>query len=746
MLGKKYVSSLLCLALVLGLSATGAIGAITFEGLVAHLKFDGNAFDELGNVIAPIENGNPMYNTGVDGLALFLNGQTDYIDLGPEFGPAVIKPLTSLSISVWAKGNNVDSAREWPRVCQFGNSDDSEYVALLPYSGGTPEEPAWGAMGGPRFELKKTGYGDGMENNLTLNAPNTVITPDEWANIVVTLDADRDYAAIYVNSELVVGAGIYMGAAGSVYDTNDFIRNPSIIEKYDQNYIGSSADNSFFYGGLDDLQIYNRVLTQTEIELIASGPPALAGKPKPSDGAVSVPQEVTLTWRPGAYVEGLSPKHRVFFSENFDDVNDGIGGIEQDVERYPVDGKLKLDLGKTCYWRVDEANSTTGWDEGFLWKFTVIDHLLVDDFESYNDLDPTDPESNRIFNTWIDGFEQPTNGAIVGYTEPPFAEQTIVHVSKQSMPLFYDNSGTANYSQAQRSFSPAQDWTREGVEALSLWFWGNPAYVGSFVEAPAGTYTMTASGTDIWANSDEFHFAYKELTGAAAIIAKVESVENTDPWAKAGVMIRDTLDADSRNVAVLVTPENGVRFQYRRIAGGSTERYFAEGITAPQWVRLEHTTGGLVRAFYSADGTTWTNFNLVQVRMDMPVYIGLAVTSHNVDATCEAKFSNVSFPNTSVGPGWTDQDVGMLSNVAEPMYVTLEDGSGTAVTVYHDDPDAALINTWTQWNINTKEFGDGVVLTDVSKLAIGFGGPDNTQLGGSGLVFFDDIRLYPPAP
>jgi hypothetical protein len=75
------------------------------------------------------------------------------------------------------------------------------------------------------------------------------------------------------------------------------------------------------------------------------------------------------------------------------------------------------------------------------------------------------------------------------------------------------------------------------------------------------------------------------------------------------------------------------------------------------------------------------------------------------------------------------------------------DGSGTAATVYHDNPDVALIDTWTQWTIDTKEFGDtGVVLTDVSKLGIGFGGAENPQPGGSGLVYFDDIRMYLPAP
>jgi hypothetical protein len=80
----------------------------------------------------------------------------------------------------------------------------------------------------------------------------------------------------------------------------------------------------------------------------------------------------------------------------------------------------------------------------------------VDDFESYNDLDPDDPESNRIFNAWIDGYDDPTNGSLVGYETPPFAEQTIVHGGSQSMPLYYP-----------------RDWTENGVITLSIWFRGN---------------------------------------------------------------------------------------------------------------------------------------------------------------------------------------------------------------------------------------------------------------------------------
>jgi hypothetical protein len=196
---------------------------------------------------------------------------------------------------------------------------------------------------------------------------------------------------------------------------------------------------------------------------------------------------------------------------------------------------------------------------------------------------------------------------------------------------------------------------------------------------------------------------------------------------------------------VFITPENGVRFQYRNTAGGITDRQFADGLTAPYWVKLERTSGGLVRAYYSADGTTWERFNLTQVTMSTPMYIGLALTSHEATLTCEASFSNVSFPDTNVDMQWTDQDIGMLSNEPDPMYVTVTDGSDTAATVYYDDPNATLIRDWTQWNIPLTDFGDqGVVLTDVGKLTIGFGGADNPQPGGSGLVFFDDIRLYLP--
>jgi hypothetical protein len=241
------------------------------------------------------------------------------------------------------------------------------------------------------------------------------------------------------------------------------------------------------------------------------------------------------------------------------------------------------------------------------------------------------------------------------------------------------------------------------------------------------------------------------LSGAGSIVAKVLSVDNTDPWAKAGVMIRETLDPDSKFAAVYITPGNGCRFQARintatdatsDTSVASTEQM---AITAPYWIKLERDIGGNCRCYYSADGSTWTpmTWNPQYITMGSNVYIGLALTSHNNDVKGQAVFSNVTTTGTVSGQ-WANQDIGILSNDAEPLYVALSNSAGTPAVVVHDDPAAAQIDTWTEWVIPLQAFADqGINLTDVDKIAIGLGTRGNTTVpGGSGKIFFDDIRLY----
>ncbi|UCE50087.1 MAG: hypothetical protein JSW47_07985, partial [Phycisphaerales bacterium] len=376
---------------------------------------------------------------------------------------------------------------------------------------------------------------------------------------------------------------------------------------------------------------------------------------------------------------------------------------------------------------------------GRVWNFAIANFILVDNFETYNDLDISNPESNRIFLTWIDGYEQPTNGSLVGYDVPPFAETGIVHWGSQAMPYFYDNS--VGISEATMTLSSVRDWTKHGVKALSLWFRGYSESISSFTEEPAGVYTMTVRSDDIAGTSDEFHFAYQQLTGPGSIIAKVETLRNTHSSAQAGVMIRNTLDPDSAHAMVVVTPASGVLFRRRAFISDGSTTTTQTGVTAPQWVRVERDMGGNVTAWYSADGTTWTQLGGEVINMGTPMYIGLVVASNHATTTCEATFSNVQI--TGASGLWTNQDIGILSNAPEPMYVAVANSGGTPAVVYHPDPNAVRINIWTEWNIDLKEFS-GVNLADVNSISIGFGDKANPQPGGSGKMYFDDIRLYRP--
>jgi hypothetical protein len=157
---------------------------------------------------------------------------------------------------------------------------------------------------------------------------------------------------------------------------------------------------------------------------------------------------------------------------------------------------------------------------------------------------------------------------------------------------------------------------------------------------------------------------------------------------------------------------------------------------------------GRYMAYYSTDGTTWEDQGLPSaVQMGTNAYIGLALTAHDTELTCRAVFTNVTTTGT-VGPQWANQDIGIASNGAEPLYVAVSNSTGNPAVVVHEDPAAAQIDTWTEWIIPLGAFADqGIVLTDVDEIAIGLGNKGNVAIpGGSGTMYFDDIRLQKPEP
>jgi hypothetical protein len=123
-------------------------------------------------------------------------------------------------------------------------------------------------------------------------------------------------------------------------------------------------------------------------------------------------------------------------------------------------------------------------------------------------------------------------------------------------------------------------------------------------------------------------------------VAQVNSVQNTDPWAKAGVMIRENTTAGAINVAVVMTP-GGINFQWRTATGGQSSNVTDTG-SVPYWLKLTRT-GNAIAAYRSSNGTTWTQVGTTQtISMTSSATIGLAVTAHNNTVLCTSTYSNVT--------------------------------------------------------------------------------------------------------
>jgi hypothetical protein len=488
--------------------------------------------------------------------------------------------------------------------------------------------------------------------------------------------------------------------------------------------------------------------------------PLAAGNPIPPNGAVDVKQTPTLRWSVGE----KAVKHNVYFGT---DANAVLNATTASTSIYRgqqnlaansyVPTEAPLAWNSTYYWRIDEVNAADTW-RGNVWSFTTANSLVVDDFEDY-----TDDVGSRIFQTWKDGwgYSEPApgypgngTGSTVGYAQPPFAEPSIVHGGNQSMPLGYDNSGTggkARYSETFREWTTPQDWTVNNCKVLTLYVQGIPL---DFLESPAGTYTMAAEGSDIWGTADEFRYMYKQLSGDGEIVARVDRIAGpgTNTWAKAGVMIRETIAAGSTHAFCCITPGNGKSFQNRTVADSTSYNSNTGGYVAPYWVKLVRQ-GNQFTGYHSFNGVDWVlqpvsgeTPNPQTINMATNVLIGLAFTSHENDVLRVAQFSNVS-TSPSVTGTWTVADISETvtgTNDDEPLYVAVEDNAGHIKVVPNANPLASVDPDWQEWNILLSDFsGAGVNLKAVKKMYIGLGNRASPTVGGTGKIYVDDIAVYP---
>jgi hypothetical protein len=223
-----------------------------------------------------------------------------------------------------------------------------------------------------------------------------------------------------------------------------------------------------------------------------------------------------------------------------------------------------------------------------------------------------------------------------GLTTTTYADTSVAN----GTPYYYTVSGLGagveSPNSAQVTAIPTaglpNPWKTQDIGSVAAS--GGASYSGT-------TFTVNGSGVDISVMADEFRFVYQSASGDCTNVARVVSVQSTDPWAKAGVMIRETLNANSRHASTFVTPGNGVAFQYRASTGGSSGNINTTGLSAPYWVKVVRS-GNTFTSYRSANGTTWALIGSQTISMAPNVYIGLGVTSHNDGTLCTATFDNVT--------------------------------------------------------------------------------------------------------
>jgi hypothetical protein len=230
---------------------------------------------------------------------------------------------------------------------------------------------------------------------------------------------------------------------------------------------------------------------------------------------------------------------------------------------------------------------------------------------------------------------------------------------------------------------PAEGWTDQDVGVAA----SSPVGFGSFNDTPYGqppTWTLTGSGTDIGGTGDQFHYASSQLYGDGSITAQVNTLSDTSPGAKAGVMIRDSEASSSMFADVVVTPSDGIIFQWRSATGAGSSSVSISG-AVPEYVRISRT-GNLYTASCSANGTTWTQIGQQTIAFTSeaggnPSLAGLAVTSQSPTTLATATFTNVVVANPTLGTPIVAA-ANPVPGTSTTLSVTGADPSGTSTLTY----------------------------------------------------------------
>ena len=472
-----------------------------------------------------------------------------------------------------------------------------------------------------------------------------------------------------------------------------------------------------------------------------------AYNPDPLDGAMTVSQAPILKWWPG---QG-AVQHHVYFSDNRDAVAQAAAGADKGLkaatETTFTPGALQG--ASTYYWRVDEVIAGGTVRAGPVWSFTTITSL--DDFESY-----TDKEGNRIFDIWVDGYTNST-GSIVGYEKAPFAEQKIIHGGLQSMPLDFNNVIAPFYSEAEKQFSTAQDWTAGGTDTLVLYLRGRVVdFEMPFVTTPP---VIDAKVDDVWSK--------------AVILPVKTTIDNANPPTgplDCSVQFRELYDKDNLYVLVDINDNSLRNDSSSAYLDDSVEIYVdGDNTKAPPGLsgnNRQYTFG------WNATDIQGTNTNItgivfaqvntptgwrIEIKMpwqslkgtSAPVgkLVGVDCFYNDDDDGADTRERQMGWHSTigndwQTAASWGTAKLAPAAGTAKPdvVYVSLQDSANHTAVVTHPNADITKTGNWAQWSIPLSDF-TGVNAAKIKKMTIGVGDKSKATAGGLGLIYIDDISL-----
>jgi len=559
-------------------------------------------FDDVENGIVPDESGHgnfgvvngdlQLVNAGGN-IAAEFDGATAYVDIAASAWATID---TEVSLAFWTY---IDSATLPQNNFIFGAFSDPAANDARVFSAHLP----WGST--IYFDTSGPGY------DRTSQAITTEELADAWVHWAFIKNAATGDVSIYRNGDLWHSAtGLTKPLQGADVTKFTIGTKPALNE-------------GWFTGMIDDIRLYDKALTGTDVYTVMMGISDVTG---PDDVIVGDPNDGD--W-PGGEYPALA--------------------IDNDIT--------------TKFLHFGGETGPTGFVVAPAVGSTLVTGLTL---TTANDSPNRDPASFEIYgsNDGIDGpFELIASGDIVDFIDvneyprftenvtPIIFENTAVYTHYRVMfPTIRDaaNANSMQIAEVELLGAPSDGWTD------SVTIGGDVEGVFLFKQKTA--YEITGSGADVWGTSDQFHYLYKDLTGDGSISCRVTDFgTGSNSWAKGGVMIRETLDADSKHAIMAMTGGSGggISFQGRTTEAGAGSTGMHSDITAapPQWVKLTRE-GNTFTAEYSADGVAWELFtdespdaghsNPMDIEMGESVKIGLFVTSHAAGELRTYTIDNVS--------------------------------------------------------------------------------------------------------